>query len=89
VGTQDSAGPAILVFRLLAIVFAIWNLRQRVVGVLTIVVATVVSSYCAWAVLFDTHSTAAIGIPWPGIYAIAIVAAGIVLEAGVRRLTSH
>ena len=88
VGTQDSAGPTIVAFTLPAIGFAIWNLRQRVVGVLTIVVATVVSSCCAWTVLFDTHSTAAIGIPAPGIYAIVIVAAGIVLEGGVRRATS-
>jgi hypothetical protein len=89
VGTQDGAGLIIVAFTLPAIVFAICQLRQPAVVVLTIVVAAVVSSRVGWSVLFDTHSTAAVGVVGPGIDALLIVAAGVVLDSVVRRPGSN
>jgi hypothetical protein len=88
VGTQDGAGLIIIAFTLPAIVLAIWQLRRPVVVVLTFAVAAAVSSRVGWSVLFDSHSTAAVGVIAPGISSLVIVASGVVLEGVVRRLTS-
>jgi hypothetical protein len=89
VGTQDAAGLIIVAFTLPAIALAIAGLRQPVVTVLTVVVAAAVSSRAGWSVLFDTHSTAAVGVIGVGIDAVVIVAAGVVVDSVVRRFTSN
>jgi hypothetical protein len=86
VGTNDGAGLAIIVVTLPAIAFAVWRPRLPVVATLTMVVGAIATCVTGWSVLFDRHSTAAVGIVGVPFDAVAVVVAGIFVGYVIGRV---
>lgn len=84
-GTNGSAGPTIVGLTVPAILLATWRLREPLIASLTVLAAATVSCVVAWSVLHDESSTAAIGVPAPGIYAAFLVVIGVAIHARARR----
>jgi hypothetical protein len=79
-GTNDASGPTIVVLTVPVILLAAWRLRHPLITWLTIGAAGSVSCVLAWNVLHDTHSTAAIGIPYVPVCAGFLVLVGIAIQ---------
>jgi hypothetical protein len=87
-GTNASAGPVIVAFAVPAIALAVWRLRHPIVTIVTIAAATLVSCLCAASVLNDPSSTAALGVPAPGVYAAGVVMVGLAVQSFAVRPAS-
>jgi hypothetical protein len=86
-GTQDSAGPAMVVLVLPAVVASVAMLRHRVVAPLTFLTAAAASCLLAANILNDQSSTAAIGVLAAPMWTTLVVIAGIALDRITRRAT--
>jgi hypothetical protein len=82
-GTNDRVGPAVIAFTMPAIALAVWRFRHPALIVI-VVAATVISCVTAASVLNDTSSTAALGVPTPGMFALGVVLVGLALQAVLK-----
>jgi hypothetical protein len=86
-GTQDSAGPMIVVLVMPLMIASGALLRHAVIAVVTLVAACVVSCALASSVLHDQSSTAAIGVAAVPVWTAAAVVIGVVIDRSLRRRT--
>jgi hypothetical protein len=82
-GTNDRVGPAIIAFTIPAIALSVWRFRHPAL-IVVFAAGAVISCVTAASVLNDTSSTAALGVPAPGVYALGVVLVGIVAQAALK-----